>query len=58
MCTYINIKSSFHGVETVDEFTTRKEANKMLREYQMADRSQYYYTSQRSTKEWRKQSTN
>lgn len=54
MCTYINVKNRYHGVETVDEFTTRKEAVKMLKEYRMADRSQYYYTSQRCTNEWRR----
>ena len=52
MTTYINMKSKF-GVETVDEFETYKEARKMLREYKLSDRYNYYYLSQRSTKEWR-----
>ena len=32
---YIQYKSSF-GLETIDEFDTRREALKMLHEYQMA----------------------
>jgi len=40
-------------LETVDEFETMKEARKMVKEYQMADRSAYYYTSSRACKHWR-----
>jgi hypothetical protein len=49
---YINTK---HGgaVETVDEFEDRKEARKMLAEYQMSAPYMGYYLSSRSTKEWR-----
>lgn len=49
---YINMKSSY-GVETVDEFETMKEARAMVREYNLGDSYNHYYTSSRSTKEWR-----
>lgn len=39
--------------ETVDEFTTRKEARAMLAEYRMADPSAEYYLSTRACKAWR-----
>ena len=42
-----------HGLETVDEFTTRKEARAMLREYQMSDPSASYYISSRACKGWK-----
>lgn len=50
---YINVKYN-NTVETVDEFTTRKEALKMVKEYNLSDRYSNYYISNRSTKEWRK----
>ena len=50
MVCYINMKSSY-GIETVDEFNTRREAFKILKEYRMADNTQYYYLSQRATNE-------
>jgi hypothetical protein len=53
---YINRRSINHpsqGVETIDFFSTRREAVKMLREYSIADYSAEYYISSRSTKEWR-----
>lgn len=40
-------------LETVDEFTTRKEARKMLSEYQLSDPSGYYYLSSRCCKAWK-----
>ena len=40
-------------LETVDEFETRKEARKMLAEYQMSDPSGYYYLSSRCCKGWK-----
>jgi len=40
------------GLETVDEFTTMKEARDMLKEYQMSDASAHYYTSSRACKDW------
>ena len=52
MTTYINIKTN-NEVETIDEFDTRKEALKMLKEYRIA--SSFYsgaYLSQRPTKDW------
>ena len=53
MTTYINIKNGSE-IETIDEFETRKEAFKMLKEYRIA--SNYYssaYLSQRCTNSWR-----
>ncbi len=40
-------------LETVDEFTTRKEARAMLSEYRLSDMSAHYYLSQRACKNWR-----
>lgn len=40
-------------LETVGEFETRKEARKMLSEYQMSDPSGYYYLSSRCCKDWK-----
>lgn len=40
-------------LETVDEFTTYKEAREMVAEYRMADRSADYYISGRACKAWR-----
>lgn len=37
-------------LETVDEFTTRSEARKMLAEYRLADPYGYYYLSSRACK--------
>ena len=50
---YINIKNQ-GKVETVDEFETFEETKAMIKEYQMADYSNQYYISTRSTKEWKK----
>jgi len=52
MTTYINMKGNY-GIETVDEFETRKEATEMVKEYRLGDRTNDYYLSSRSTKEWR-----
>lgn len=53
MATYIQLKSE-HGLETVDEFETRKEAREMLAEYRLGDPSgNYYYLSSRACKDWR-----
>lgn len=49
---YINIKANGQ-VETVDEFSTKKEANEMVKEYNISDRANSYYISKRATKEWR-----
>jgi hypothetical protein len=40
-------------LETVDEFTTWKEARAMLSEYCLADPSAYYYISSRACKGWK-----
>jgi len=60
---YIQLKSNF-GLETVDEYTTRKEAkemlkeyqqlsaqNKLLKEYQQLSGGQYYLSS-RACRAW------
>ena len=39
-------------LETVDEFTTNKEARAMVAEYRMADPYANYYTSSRPCKDW------
>ncbi len=49
---YIQRRDRF-GLETVDEFTTRKEARAMLREYQMCDPSAEFYISSRACKGWK-----
>ena len=53
--TYLNIKDPYSKeIETIDQFETRKEARKMLKEYRLA--SSYYsglYLSQRSTSDWK-----
>lgn len=42
-------------LETVDEFTTRKEAWAMLSEYQLSDPYGFYYLSTRACKAWKTQ---
>lgn len=49
---YIQRKDRF-GLETVDEFATRKEARAMLAEYRMSDPSATFYTSTRACKAWK-----
>ena len=49
---YIQRKDS-NGLETVDEFTTRKEARAMLDEYQLSDWSAIFYISSRCCKAWK-----
>ena len=48
--TYIQRKSS--ALETVDEFTTRKEALAAQKEYRLTDRSATYYLSKRPCRAW------
>ena len=48
---YIQRKDS-NGLETVDEFNTRKEAKAMLEEYRLSDWSATYYLSSRPCKAW------
>ena len=45
-------RKDIHGPETVDEFTTYREAFAMLREYRLADPSARYYVSSRCCKAW------
>ena len=52
MKTYIQRKGDGY-LETVDEFTTFKEARAMLAEYRMADPSAHYYLSSRPCRDWR-----
>jgi hypothetical protein len=40
-------------LETVDEFSTRKEARAVLAEYRLADTSAHYYLSTRPCKDWK-----
>lgn len=49
---YIQRKDS-NGLETVDEFETRKEAVAMVKEYRMSDNSASYYLSSRPCKDWK-----
>lgn len=40
-------------LETVEEFETRKEGIKMVKEYRLADPYGYYYLSSRACKDWK-----
>jgi hypothetical protein len=51
---YIQRKDA-SGLETVDEFTTRKEARENVQEYRMSDRAADYYISTRCCAAWRKE---
>ena len=42
-----------HQLETVDEFTTYKEARAMLQEYRTSDPAAAYYISRRPCKAWK-----
>ena len=53
MKTYIQRKGDGY-LETVDEFSTRKEARAILAEYRMADPFAHYYLSSRPCKDWNK----
>lgn len=52
MTYYIQRRDS-NELETIDEFTTRKEARAMLIEYRVSDLSANYYISTRACKSWR-----
>ena len=52
MKVYINQKQS-GKVETIDQFDTRKEARKNLKEYQIAFNASNLYLSTRCTKDWK-----
>lgn len=52
---YIQRKdTAFKSLETVDEFTTYKEAKEMLKEYRISDTSAEFYISSRACKDWNK----
>ena len=48
---YIQRKDQY-GLETVDQFDTRVEAQEMLEDYKLSDHSAEYYISQRPCKDW------
>lgn len=50
--TYIQRKDA-NGLETIDQFNTRKEALAMLKEYRIADPYADYYLSSRACKNWK-----
>tara|TARA_R110002020_G_scaffold196537_1_gene397537 strand:+ start:426 stop:611 length:186 start_codon:yes stop_codon:yes gene_type:complete len=54
---YINFKYGNLDTETIDEYTTRKEAREMLTEYTYGGGQPNckYWISRRSTKEWREE---
>ena len=54
---YINFKYGNLDTETIDEYTTRKEAREMLTEYTYGGGQPNckYWISTRSTKEWREE---
>jgi hypothetical protein len=52
MTIYIQRKDS-NGLETVDQFETRKEARAMVKEYALSDPSATYYTSARPCRHWK-----
>ena len=49
--TYIQRRDE-NGLETVDQFATRKEAREMLAEYVLSDYAATYYLSSRPCKDW------
>jgi len=54
MAYFIQRKSQ-GWLETVDQAETVKEAADLLREYQQADRSAFYYPSRRPCRSWQSQ---
>lgn len=51
---YIQRKDA-HGLETIDEFETLREARAMVAEYQLADSHAHYYISSRACRAWREE---
>jgi hypothetical protein len=49
---YIQRKGDYGYLETVDEFESRKEAIRMLKEYRLGDKSAYFYISQKPCRDW------
>ena len=52
MPTYYIQRKDSNGLETVDQFNTRKEALAMLKEYSICDPFAQYYLSSRACKAW------
>lgn len=50
---YIQRRDEF-GLETVDEFSTMREARAMLAEYRISDPYAVYYISSRACRAWNK----
>ncbi len=50
--TYYIQRRDARQLETVDEFTERKEARTMRDEYQLSDPSARYYVSTRPCRDW------
>lgn len=46
------LRKGSNGLETVDQFETRKEARVALWEYRLFDPYASYYLSQRACKDW------
>ena len=53
MTTYINFKNADGTTETASEAETYKQARLDCKEYNFADPTHHYYTSSRSTKDYR-----
>ena len=51
MVFYIQ-RYTLNQLETIDEFTSRREAEAMQQEYERSDLSAYYYVSKRACKAW------
>ena len=49
---YIQRKDCNGNTETVDEFASRKEGIKMLKEYRISDKSAFFYISQKPCRDW------
>ena len=52
MTYYIQRHSPHSGLETVDQFDSRKEARAMLVEYSLSDPAADYYISSRACRAW------
>lgn len=51
--TYYIQRKDGRDLETVDEFSTYKEALEMVKEYRLSDHTAYYYISSRCCKNWK-----
>jgi len=50
---YLTLHTPEHGVETVDHFSSHKEATEMLKEYRLSDPRARYYISSFCNNYWR-----